>query len=71
MPKSYQICWCSVRLADMQEASYVLPDLQGVSRPLCFHRCYQRYIESEQLRLELRRQAAAERMAEVGSWNAA
>lgn len=55
----------------MQEASYVLPDLQGIERPLCSHRCYERYIESEQLRLELRRQAAAERMAEVGSWNAA
>lgn len=68
---SYELCWCSVRLSDMQQASYVLPDLQGVARPLCFHRCYQRFIESEGLRLELRRQAAAERMAEVGSWNGA
>lgn len=58
--KTEELCFCSKRIIDVQNASYAAL-VHGIVRPMCQHACYQMYLERCALKADLERREWAAR----------
>ena len=55
-----ELCWCSKHMVNVNDASFVAL-VHNMVRPFCAARCYNMFVESQNLKAELQRREWAAR----------